>query len=163
MCAERGEVNPEQGVLPGLGAGRRPRRRVKPEPQAAAIDPVAVLTLDLSSPQLDRTFDYLVPTELDAVARPGARVAVQFGGRKVGGFIVERREASEHPGKLSPLGRVPSGLPLLTPGLWRLANAIAERQAGTVADVLRLAIPSAHVGTEKRLVAGLTPPVAPER
>jgi primosomal protein N' (replication factor Y) len=142
---------PEQGVLPGLGAGRR--RAAKPEPQPAEARPVAVCSLELSSPQLDRTFDYLVTPALDHLAQPGVRVAVRFGGRQVGGFIVERRERSDHPGKLSPISRVPSGLPVLTPGLWRLANAVAERQAGAVWDVLRLAVPAAHVSTEKRLLA----------
>jgi primosomal protein N' (replication factor Y) len=76
---------------------------------------------------------------------------------------VERRDHSDHPGKLAPLKRIPSGLPLLTPGLWRLANAVAVRQAGTVADVLRLAIPSAHVTTEKALLeaAALNPGAPP--
>jgi primosomal protein N' (replication factor Y) len=124
---------------------------------------VAVVTLDLPTPQLDRTFDYLVPMAMDTVARPGARVAVRFGGRRVNGFIVERRPDSAHPGKLSPLLRVASGLPLLTPGLWRLAKAIAERQAGTVADVLRLAIPAAHVTTEKRLAGTASSPLPPSK
>jgi primosomal protein N' (replication factor Y) len=66
---------------------------------------------------------------------------------------VERREHSDHTGKLSPISAVSSGLVLLTAGLWRLANAVAARQAGTVSDVLRLAIPAAHVATEKLLAA----------
>ncbi|MDR2254272.1 MAG: hypothetical protein LBD97_10550, partial [Bifidobacteriaceae bacterium] len=139
----------EQGALPGLGAARRPRRLREPEP--ARVAPVAAVTLDLGTPHLDRTFDYMVPASLDASAVPGARVRVAFGGRSVTGFIVERRDQSDHPGALSPLARVQSGLPLLTPGLWRLAQAVAERQAGVVADVLRLAIPPAHIETEKRL------------
>jgi primosomal protein N' (replication factor Y) len=140
----------EQGALPGLAPRRRARRRKEPDP--ASVDPVAVVALDLSTPHLDRTFDYLVPARLDAAARPGVRVRVGFGGRSVTGFIVERRDRSEHPGKLAPVARVPSGLPLLTPALWRLAQTVAARQAGVVADVLRLAVPGAHIETEKRLV-----------
>jgi primosomal protein N' (replication factor Y) len=135
-----------------LVPARRPRPRR--EPEIAAENPVAIVTLDLSTPHLDRTFDYLVPAKWDALAQPGVRMRAGFGGRSVTGFIVGRREQSDHPGKLAPIARVPSGLPLLTAGLWRLAQAVAARQAGVVADVLRLAIPMAHIETEQRL-AGL--------
>ncbi|MBM4487640.1 hypothetical protein GS471_06105, partial [Rhodococcus hoagii] len=49
---------------------------------------------------LDREFDYLIPAELDDQAQPGVRVRVRFSGRLVDGYLLERIESSEHPGKL---------------------------------------------------------------
>lgn len=115
---------------------------------------MAGVRLELSPAHLDRVFDYLVPDELDASARPGVRCTVMFGGRRVPGFVVERRATSDHPG-LRPLLRVPSDLPVLTPEVLALAEAVATEQAGTVSDVLRLAIPPRHARTEKSVRAGL--------
>ncbi|WP_456238387.1 primosomal protein N' family DNA-binding protein, partial [Prescottella defluvii] len=64
---------------------------------------------------LDREFDYLVPAELDEQARPGVRVRVRFSGRLVDGFLLERAESSDHPGKLGWLDRVVSAECVLTP------------------------------------------------
>ena len=99
-------------------------------------------------PHLDRLFDYLVPESLTAVAVPGCRVRVRFAGRLTGGFLVERSGESEHAGRLSFLERVLSPEPVLTEEIAGLARAVADRYGGTLADVLRLAIPPRHAGAE---------------
>ncbi|MGW5672001.1 primosomal protein N' family DNA-binding protein, partial [Micromonospora sp. NPDC003776] len=40
--------------------------------------------MDLPLAHLDRPFDYLVPADLDAAARPGVRVKVRFAGQLLG-------------------------------------------------------------------------------
>lgn len=82
----------------------------------------------------------------DAV--PGCRVKVRFSGRDVNGFVVERVGESEHLGTLSPLRRVVSNEPVLTPQVLRSARLVADRYAGTLADVLRLAVPPRHARVE---------------
>ncbi|MEU0516219.1 primosomal protein N' [Streptosporangium sp. NPDC006007] len=123
-----------------------PPARGVPEP--AATLPVARIAVDMPLPHLDRPFDYLVPAPLDAEAVPGARVRVRFAGKLVGGFLLERVESSEHEGKLTRLERVVSAEPVLTPEIARLARAVADRYAGTLADVLRLAVPPRHARVE---------------
>ncbi|MGB3708430.1 primosomal protein N' [Gordonia sp. (in: high G+C Gram-positive bacteria)] len=98
---------------------------------------------------LDRPFDYLVDTKFDADAQPGVRVRVRFAGRLVDGFLLERRERSEHQGKLSWLDRVVSPERVLTAELAELCRSVADRYAGTMPDVLRLAIPPRHARVEK--------------
>lgn len=115
---------------------------------AAAELPVARVLLDVPLPHLDRPFDYLVPQSMSDDAVAGARVAVRFAGTDHQGFILERIEASDHPGRLSRLRRVVSPEPVLSPQIARLARVIADRYAGTVADVLRLAIPPRHARAE---------------
>jgi primosomal protein N' (replication factor Y) (superfamily II helicase) len=127
-------------------------RRKPPVPhEAAALDPVAVVVVDVGLAHLDRPFEYLVPESLADLARQGARVRVRFAGRDVDGFVLERRAVAEHEGKLAPLRRVVSPEAVLTPGLLTLCQEIAARYAGTLGDVLRLAIPPRHAAAEKNL------------
>ena len=104
--------------------------------------------MDLPLAHLDRPFDYLVPERLAAPARPGVRVRVRFAGQLTDGYVLERVESSEHQGRLSYLERVVSAEQVLTPEIAGLARAVADRYAGTLADVLRLAIPQRHAATE---------------
>ena len=80
---------------------------------------------------------------------PGCRVRVRFAGQLVDGYLLERIQTSEHQGKLARLERVTSPEPVLTPEIFDLARAVADRYAGTLADVLRLAIPPRHATAER--------------
>src|SRR5438270_5102318 len=116
----------------------------------------------LSVPHLDREFDYLVSAEQSDDAQPGVRVRVRFHGRLVDGFVLERRNDTDHAGKLGWLDRVVSPEPVLTTEIRRLVDAVAARYAGTRPDVLRLAVPARHARVEKEAAASFSPPaVAP--
>lgn len=97
---------------------------------------------------LDREFDYLVPADIDEAAQPGVRVRVRFAGRLVDGYLLERVSTSERDGKLGWIDRIVSPVQVLTPEVARLVTVVAQRCAGTRADVLRLAIPSRHARVE---------------
>ncbi|MEO3818913.1 primosomal protein N' [Plantactinospora sp. B24E8] len=105
--------------------------------------------MDVPLAHLDRLFDYLVPEELSAQARPGTRVRVRFAGQLVDGWLIERADVSAHDGRLSYLERLVSPEPVLTPEVARLARAVADRYAGNLADVLRLAVPPRHARVER--------------
>jgi len=106
------------------------------------------VAVDIPLAHLDRPFDYLVPEGADELAVPGSRVRVRFAGRLVDGFVLARLDGSEHAGDLSFLVRSVSAEPVLSPELETLARAVADRYAGTLADVLRLAIPPRHAAVE---------------
>ncbi|WP_262287259.1 primosomal protein N' [Micromonospora sp. MA102] len=108
--------------------------------------------MDVPLPHLDRPFDYLVPDTLDADARPGVRVKVRFAGQLVDGWLLERVAESAHP-KLAYLEKVVSPVPVLAPEVAELARAVADRYAGSLADVLRLAVPPRHARVEKDVTA----------
>ncbi|WP_200938226.1 primosomal protein N' [Aeromicrobium sp. Root472D3] len=125
-----------------------------PEPVAdprptAVVRPVAQVVVDSGLAHLDRSFDYAVPAELDLQTVPGCRVKVRFAGRLVDGFVVERVDRSEHAGRLAPIAKVVSSEVVLTPEVLDLARAVADRYAGVLGDVLRLAIPPRHARAEK--------------
>lgn len=109
---------------------------------------MARVVLDVNLPHLDREFDYAVPADLDTLAVPGARVRVRFAGRLVSGFVAERVAESGHAGQLAKVHKVVSSEPVLTPDVHRLLRAVADHYAGTVADMVRLAIPPRHAATE---------------
>jgi primosomal protein N' (replication factor Y) (superfamily II helicase) len=146
------------------GRARKPatRRRTPARggPPAAQL-PVARVAVDVSLAHLDRPFDYLVPERLAETAVPGCRVRVRFAGQLAGGFLLERAAFSEHPGRLAYLERVVSPEPVLSPEIAALAREVADRYAGTVADVLRLAIPPRHARAEAAGSAGAAAPARP--
>ncbi len=122
------------------------------EPKDQAVSerlPVARVAVDISLAHLDRPFDYLVPAGMDETAGPGCRVRVRFAGQLVDGYLLERTQTSEHQGKLARLERVISPEPVLAPEIFDLARVVADRYAGTLADVLRLAIPPRHATAER--------------
>lgn len=111
--------------------------------------PVARVVLDLQPGHLDHPYDYLVPVAMDADAQPGVRIKARFGRQDVAGYVVARQETSDHDGRLVPLRKVVSGEQVLTPQVLALCRAVADRYAGTLADVLRLALPPRHARVEK--------------
>ena len=155
----------EQMLLPGMparakskgagsqGRGTAPDKHAAPAIGAAGLTPathlpVARVSIDGVPAHLDRPFDYLVPEPMSAGAQPGTRVKARFAGRDVDGIILERVETSEHEGKLTALRRLVSPEVVLSPTIARLAREVADYYGGSLADVLRLAIPPRHARTE---------------
>ncbi|MFF9399237.1 MULTISPECIES: primosomal protein N' [unclassified Streptomyces] len=176
---------------PGPGAGEQlaliretvrgakvPRAKPRTWRGAALAEelPVARVLVNKGALHLDQYFDYAVPEELDADARPGVRVRVRFGagsrhvrgGRREGGglidgFLVERLAESDYPGALAALAYVVSPEPVLSPELLALARAVADRYAGSLADVLQLAVPPRNGRAESRPSPVPLPPPPPPR
>ncbi|WP_232327544.1 primosomal protein N' [Herbidospora yilanensis] len=135
-------------ALPSDATSPGARGRAAGAPSPADSSPVARVVVDNPLPHLDRPFDYLVPASLDEAARPGVRVRVRFAGKLTDAFLLERVESSEHQGALLFLDRVISPERVLTPEIAALARGVADRYAGTLSDVLRLAIPPRHARAE---------------
>ncbi|EXG81344.1 primosomal protein N' [Cryptosporangium arvum] len=134
-------------------AGAKPakkKRAAKPKGarEPAAELPVARICVDLPLPHLDRPFDYLVPSDLADTAVVGGRVRVRFAGQLVDGYVLDRVATTEHTGKLAYLEKALSAEPVVSPEIARLARTVADRSAGTLADVLRLAVPPRHARAE---------------
>jgi primosomal protein N' (replication factor Y) (superfamily II helicase) len=162
-------AEPDKTPASGRGTGKPKRSKDPKTLKPAAERPVARIAVDLPLAHLDRPFDYLVPERLAAQAQPGVRVRVRFAGQLTDGYVLDRVETSEHQGRLSYLERVVSAERVLTPEIAGLARAVADRYAGTLADVLRLAVPQRHAATETAKPAGATaadagdgPPPRPE-
>lgn len=116
---------------------------------------VARVAIDSPLPQLDRLFDYEVAESISSAIAVGARVRVPFG-RGAGlsdGFVVELVKESEFKGKLASVDELVSAASVLRPEIYQLCRAVADRQAVTIADVFKLAIPTRSVAVEKKWLA----------
>lgn len=115
---------------------------------AAPHLPVARVLPLLGLAHLDRTFDYLVDTELDEVAQPGVRLRIRFAGRLIDAILLERLPSSDHEGQLSWLERIISPDVVYPKETAELVEALCRRYAGTRSDLIRSAIPARHGGAE---------------
>jgi primosomal protein N' (replication factor Y) len=137
-------------------------RSVRSDRVPAERLPVARVCVDVPLAHLDRPFDYLVAAADDEAARPGVRVKVRFAGQLVGGFVLERAESSPHGGRLAYLDKVVSPEQVLDPEVARLARAVADRYAGNLCDVLRLAVPPRHARAESQPSKPASPETPPD-
>jgi primosomal protein N' (replication factor Y) len=149
MTPVHGATAPDEPLQLSLLHGFPTARTAAAGPVLAAQLPVARVLLESSLPHLDRPFDYSVPASLDAVAQPGVRVKVKFNGQELPGYLVDRTAESDAGHTLVPLHNVVSPLPVLTPAVLDLAGRVAARYAGTVSDVLRVAVPPRMARLEK--------------
>ncbi len=122
---------------------------------------IARVVVDSPLPHLDRLFDYDIPAELLDDVVVGCRVKVRFAGRLVDAFVLDLVEVSDHQGKLAPLAKVVSPERVLSAPVAKLCRAVADRWAGTLSDVLRLAIPPRQARVEAHPVEPTTPPALP--
>ncbi len=115
----------------------------------------ARVILDSPLPQLDRLFDYSIPDDLSNDISAGVRVTVPLrtAGRICKGFVESITPRPEFTGTLTAIESVVSPIPVLSPEIWALARAVANRACGSAADVLRLAIPARQVRVEKAYLA----------
>ena len=110
--------------------------------------PVASVRLVGVLPHLDRPFEYAVTPDT-AAAGPGMRVRVRFSGKDTEGIVLERRAEPTTDRALAPLHRLVSDDVVVPPTMMRVCEDVAERSAGTIGDVLRLALPPRHARAEK--------------
>lgn len=153
-CGRRRRWSPSAGkhllvASAGARAAKGRTSRTKPTRVPAATLPIATVAVDVSLPHLDRGFDYLVTEDQSDAAQPGVRARVRFAGQLVDAIVLERRVETDHEGRLSYLERVLGSEPVLSAEIAALARAVADRWAGSMADVLRLAVPPRHAATEK--------------
>ena len=128
--------------------------------------PVAQVLVDSPIPRLDRVLDYAIPDHLVDQVVVGGRVTVPLGKggtRHIGAFVVGISPTSDAGLPLAEVHSTVGEISVLTPALWKLVRAVADRNGGSASDVLRTAIPKRTVRVEKGLdiPARLLPEVRP--
>ena len=110
--------------------------------------PVARLWVDTGLSHLDSIYDYLVPQSLDTDVSVGVKVLVDFSGRKVDAFVIDRVESSSV-GNLKFIEKVTSPIPLLTTEIISLVGAVARRWGAVPSEILSAAVPPRVISAEK--------------
>ncbi len=103
----------------------------------------ADIIVNISVSALDRTFQYLVPEEMEAAIRPGSRVDIPFGARNVTGYVVGLgRTPLVDPSRIRPvLGFAPKGVALEDRAM-ALAAWMRERYGCTMNQALTTVLPA---------------------
>ena len=112
----------------------------------------ARVAIESPLPQLDRLFDYEIPEGVEL--RAGCRVIVPFGNSSKTGFVIELAETTDWVGKVANVTEVVSPLAVLTPTIYALVRAVADRQGSSFGDVIGSAVPVRAVRSEKAWLAG---------
>ncbi|EAC2130606.1 Primosomal protein N' [Listeria monocytogenes] len=86
---------------------------------------IAKVIVDVPAMQVDRPFDYYIPEDLEELIRPGMRVSVPFGNRKIQGIVIALGETEENP-KLKGIDGVMDLAPVLNEELMELGDWLAE-------------------------------------
>src|SRR5215831_2278052 len=93
---------------------------------------------------LRRVFSYDVPESLRETCRPGTRVLVPFGRRRLTGVVVGVDEGPPPPGQtfeLKPIDRTLDAVPALDADLLDLTRWASEYYAASWGDMIRAALP----------------------
>ncbi|KIL50419.1 primosomal protein N' [Jeotgalibacillus alimentarius] len=103
---------------------------------------IASVIVDVPAKQIDRTFDYLVPENLQAVVRKGIRVIVPFGPRKIQGFILSIKDETAVK-NLKPIEEVVDIEPVLNDELLSLSEWLTEQTLCYRISALQVMLPAA--------------------
>jgi primosomal protein N' (replication factor Y) len=103
-------------------------------------------------PQLDKEFDYSLPTGMDLVF--GQLVNVPFGSKRTTktGIVVSVTEESEYAEKVLPITETSTSRCLMTEAQLKLAMAVAQRQAGSVGELLSAMLPKVIKRAEAKYI-----------
>lgn len=124
---------------------------------------VARVLVESPIPRLDRLLDYSVPDRLanEIVAGGRVRVPLGRGTRLVDGFVIEIGSESKQGVVLADIDSVLGNIPVVTPALWKHVRAVADRNAGSASDILRIAVPKRAVRVERAFTIAARPAVTP--
>ncbi|WP_449619337.1 primosomal protein N' [Robertmurraya sp. Marseille-Q9965] len=103
---------------------------------------IAKVIVDVPAKQTDRAFDYLVPEPLKDVIKPGVRVIVPFGPRKIQGFVVGFSERSEFSG-LKEIIEPMDLTPVLNEELLGLGDWLTEQTLSYKISAFQVMLPAA--------------------
>jgi len=103
---------------------------------------IASCIVDVPAKQTDRPFDYLIPDRLQEIIKPGMRVVVPFGPRKVQAFVMDVKDESEF-SQLKELAEPMDLSPALNEELLKLSDWLAEHTLCYKISACQVMLPAA--------------------
>ncbi|EEH63371.1 putative primosomal protein N' [Gleimia coleocanis DSM 15436] len=114
---------------------------------------VARVYIENDLPHLDKLFDYAIPVGMEVSA--GCSVRVRFAGKLTSAWVVEVADESKFAGKLQPIERIVSSVPVLDAQMLELAKDLAARYGVSTVKLIAAMIPPRHAGAEKKVLQRL--------
>lgn len=115
---------------------------------------IAKVIVDVPAKQTDRPFDYKIPAALESVIKPGMRVVVPFGPRKLQGFVVEVQEKSAFT-KLKEIVEPMDLAPVLNQELLSLGDWLTEETLSYKISAFQVMLPAALKAKYEKRLGGL--------
>lgn len=101
---------------------------------------IAEVIVDISNSEVDKIFDYEIPSSLDIKA--GDRVQVPFGRQIKEGFVIKVKEASNYQSSLKSINKKLDAFTPIIPEMIDMMWKLKEENNLRLADILRLFIPA---------------------
>ncbi len=95
---------------------------------------------------VEREFTYSVPAPLSGSVLPGCRVRVQFGRRKITGYVTSFTGRPRGKFRIRDISELLDKTPLLSEDLMRLAGWMSEYYAHPVGEILKVMLPAGLKG-----------------
>ncbi|MGA9225361.1 MAG: primosomal protein N' [Mesobacillus sp.] len=113
---------------------------------------IASVIVDVPAKQTDKTFDYKIPDKFKDVIKPGIRVIVPFGPRKIQGFVTELKNESSF-SKLREIAEPLDLNPVLNEELLELGEWLTEHTLSYKISSYQAMLPAAlKAKYEKKIV-----------
>ena len=103
----------------------------------------AEVVIDIKNKQVNRTYDYNIPSKLESILKPGFRVIVPFGNLKRTGYVIDIKNETEYKNSLKEIIDTLDVKPVLNKELIDIAKYIANNNFSYYSVVLDAMIPSA--------------------
>lgn len=114
----------------------------------------ADIIVDISHEKLDRSFQYLIPDQLQGQLLPGMQVMIPFGNgnRTTRGYVVSvGDEAAYDPQKMKQILEIPAGSTTIESRLIALASWIRDNYGSTMIQALKTVLPIKEKAKHKEL------------
>ncbi len=102
----------------------------------------ANVIVDISHEKLDKTFQYLIPEQLNDMVQPGVEVDILFGNRRMTGYVVEVTDVCEfEESRIKPIIGIKKGSVRIESRLISLAAWMKRNYGSTMNQALKTVIP----------------------
>ena len=103
---------------------------------------VAQVLTQIKSKQVDKTFTYKIPKELESKIKVGIRVTIPFGKQKLEGFVLKIEEEKQYDYELKNILEVVDEYPILTDEMLELGKVISNKTLCTLVNAYQTMLPT---------------------
>ena len=103
---------------------------------------VAQILTQIKSKQVDKTFTYKIPKEIEPKIKVGIRVIIPFGKQKLEGFVLKIEEEKQYDYELKNILEVVDEYPILTDEMLELGKVISNKKLCTLVNAYQTMLPT---------------------